>query len=344
VNPSLPGLDLDRVTQWARTSMPALVAPLSASLIAGGRSNLTYLLVGADARRWVLRRPPLGHVLATAHDMGREFRILSALRPTDVPVPTVHALCQDAAVNDAPFYVMEYIEGPILASRDQALAYPLESRHPLSLSMIDVLGRIHEVDPQAVGLGELGRREGYIQRQLKRWHAQIHQSPDDDLQALDEIHRRLVDTVPPQRWTGIVHGDFRIGNMIAGAQGQLRAVLDWELATLGDVLADVAWLLISWVQEGEPSSSAFTPASSAPGFATRAELVRAYEWRTGRDLSDLPFYIAFASWRSACISTGVLARYRADAMGEIDFDIDQHARSIDDSAQRAFDALDGALL
>ena len=288
----------------------------------------------------MLRRPPLGHVLQSAHDMGREHRIIDALRDTDVPVANALGLCDDVDVNGAPFYLMDFVEGAVLATFDDAAAFPEASRRPAADDLIDVMGRLHAVDPDAVGLGTLGRKEGYIARQLKRWHGQFEQSKTRELPLLDEVHDRLAARVPPQRWTGIVHGDFRLGNMILGPDGTLRAVLDWELATLGDTLADLGWLLSGWVEAGEPTRGPFPPATTAAGFPTRRELADRYGRATGRDLSELPYYLAFARWRGACISEGVLNRYKQAVMGEVDFDLDAMALSVELSVNAARDALD----
>jgi aminoglycoside phosphotransferase (APT) family kinase protein len=273
--------------------------------------------------------------------MGREHRIIAALAATDVPVAPAIGFCADEAVNGAPFYVMGYVAGSVLATRDDALAYPEALRRPATEHFMDVLARLHRVDPDDVGLTTLGRKEGYIERQLRRWQRQWEQSKESELPVLDEVHDRLATAIPPQRWTGIVHGDYRIGNMILGPDGRLRAVLDWELATLGDTLADLGWLISSWLEPGEETASPLVPASVAPGFPTRVELAAWYERATGRDLSDLPYYIAFARWRGACIGAGVLARYRAGVMGGIDFDVEQQAISVVMGAERARDAMDG---
>jgi aminoglycoside phosphotransferase (APT) family kinase protein len=334
------GIDLPRVTDWIAAHVTGVVPPFTARFISGGRSNLTYQLVDAAGRAIVLRRPPLGHVLQSAHDMGREHRIIDALRDTDVPVANALGLCEDGTVNGAPFYLMDYVAGAVLATRDDAEAYPAASRRPAADDLIDVMGRLHAVDPDAVGLGTLGRKEGYIARQLKRWHAQFTQSKTRELPLLDEVHDRLQARMPPQRWTGIVHGDFRLGNMILSPDGTLRAVLDWELATLGDTLADLGWLLSGWVEAGEPTRGPFPPPTTAVGFPTRAELAERYSRVTGRDLSDLPYYLAFARWRGACISEGVLNRYKRAVMGEVDFDLDAMAQSVELSVNAARDALD----
>jgi aminoglycoside phosphotransferase (APT) family kinase protein len=335
-----PGVDVPRVTEWMVANIPDVVAPLAVEFISGGRSNLTYRIVDGAGRELVLRRPPLGNVLQSAHDMGREHRIIAALAPTDVPVAKALGYCDDLAVNGAPFYVMGFVGGAVLATITDAEAYPEASRGPASDDLIDVLCRLHAVDPDAVGLETLARKEGYIQRQLKRWHRQFEQSKTRELPLLDEVHRRLAERIPPQRWTGIVHGDFRLGNMILSPTGELLAVLDWELATLGDTLADLGWLLSSWVEAGEPTRGPFPPPTSAAGFPTRAELADRYSRATGRDLSDLPYYLAFARWRGACINEGVYNRYKRAVMGEVDFDLDAMGEGVELSVLAARDALD----
>lgn len=339
-DPVAAGIDLPRVTEWIVANVDGVTPPLTPSFISGGRSNLTYRLDDAAGRAIVLRRPPLGHVLESAHDMGREHRIIAALRDTDVPVANALGLCEDTGVNGAPFYLMDFVDGVVLATIHDAESYPEASRRRGADDLIDVMGRLHAVDPDAVGLGTLGRKENYIARQLKRWHTQFTQSKTRELPLLDEVHDRLAARIPPQRWTGIVHGDFRLGNMILGPDGELRAVLDWELATLGDTLADLGWLLSSWVEPGEPARGPFPPPTSAAGFPTRAELVDRYAQVTGRDLSDMPYYLAFARWRGACINQGVLNRYQQAVMGEVDFDIEAMAQGVEISINAARDALD----
>ena len=207
----------------SRRTSTASQPPFTARFISGGRSNLTYQLVDAAGRAIVLRRPPLGHVLQSAHDMGREHRIIDALRDTDVPVANALGLCEDVAVNGAPFYLMDFVDGRRAGDvrRRRGLPGGVAPARPPTTS-IDVMGRLHAVDPDAVGLGTLGRKEGYIARQLKRWHGQFEQSKTRELPLLDEVHDRLAARIPPQRWTGIVHGDFRLGNMILGPDGKLR--------------------------------------------------------------------------------------------------------------------------
>jgi aminoglycoside phosphotransferase (APT) family kinase protein len=339
-DPVTAGIDLPRVTDWVVANVAGVTPPLTPRFISGGRSNLTFQLVDATGRAIVLRRPPLGHVLESAHDMGREHRIIAALRDTDVPVANALGLCEDTAVNGAPFYLMDFVEGVVLTTIADAEAYPEASRRRAADDLVRVLGRLHAVDPDAVGLGTLGRKEDYIARQLRRWHRQFEQSKTRELPLLDEVHARLAARIPPQRWTGIVHGDFRLGNMILGPDGELRAVLDWELATLGDTLADLGWLLSGWVEAGEPTRGPFPPPTTAPGFPTRDQLAARYAEVTGRDLSDLPYYLAFARWRGACISEGVLNRYKRAVMGEVDFDLDAMARGVEQSVLSARDALE----
>lgn len=308
------GIDVDRVTAWFVDHVPQVVPPLTFTLIAGGHSNLTYRVDDAAGSRWALRRPPLGHVLATAHDVAREYRIVSALAPTDVPVAPPVALCEDVEVNGAPFAVTRFVDGVVLRDIEAASAFPEELRHDACRSLVDALAAIHAVDVDAVGLGDLARREGYIARQLKRWRGQYEKTRSIDTPAIGRAHDLLAAKIPEQGPAGIVHGDFRLDNCIFAADGTVAAVLDWELCTLGDVLADLGQMLVYWVEPGEDGALE-SPPTSVPGYWTRDEVIRRYAERTGRDLSNLDFYIAFASWKVACILDGVHARYAAGAMG-----------------------------
>ena len=334
------GLDLDAVSTWLVEREIGVTPPFSAALLAGGRSNLTFMITDGSGRRLVLRRPPLGHVLESAHDMGREFRIISALGLTDVPVPPAFGFCADVAINGAPFYIMGMVDGVVLNGRADGLALAPDSRLTAARSIISTLVSLHRVDPDAVGLGELSRRrDGYIERQLRRWHKQFHDAKTRDLPIIDEVHETLSARIPPQRWTGIVHGDFRLGNVMLRPDGEVAAVLDWELATLGDTLADLGWLLSYWTQADEPNRPPSDAPSATPGFPDRAALTEWYGSATGRDLSDLPFYEAFARWRLACIGEGVLARYRAGVMADDESDLELLARTVIENAQEARAAL-----
>jgi aminoglycoside phosphotransferase (APT) family kinase protein len=312
----LQGIDVDRVTHWFGEHIPEAVAPLSFRLIAGGHSNLTFRVDDAAGASYALRRPPLGHVLATAHDMAREHRIISALEGTAVPVPQTLGLCQDDSVNGAPFYVMQYVQGAVVRDRDDALAMSTEQRHRASCSTIDVLAHIHAVDVDAIGLGDLARKDGYIARQLKRWRRQFEDSKTRDIPAIGRVHDILVERIPPQGPAGIVHGDYRLDNCIISPDGDVLAVLDWELCTLGDVLADLGQLLVYWGDPRHEGHALESPPTIEPGFLTQDELIERYAKQSGRDLSDLDFYVAFAYWKVACIIEGVYARYVAGAMGD----------------------------
>jgi aminoglycoside phosphotransferase (APT) family kinase protein len=261
------GVDAEAITAWLSDRVPALEPPLGFSLIAGGHSNLTYLVTDAAGRRWVLRRPPLGLVLATAHDMGREHRIISALQG-HVPVAPVVGLSADASVNGAPFYVMDFVEGTVVRDVATAETLSLEQRATASTSLVDVLADIHAVDVDHVGLGDLGRREAYLERQLRRWHGQWEKSRTRDLVVVEEVHRRLVEGIPPQGPATIVHGDYRLDNCMLSEEGRIAAVLDWELCTLGDPMADLGLLCVYWADPGEPTHSGMPAATTWPSSPT----------------------------------------------------------------------------
>ena len=309
------GLDADRVTPWLSENIDGAVAPFRFELIVGGRSNLTFRVTDADGVRYVLRRPPTGHVLATAHDMAREHRIITAVGRTDVPVPRTMGLCTDESVNDAPFYVMEYVDGEVLDSLEQAAVLPDHLRAGACEHLIDVLADLHAADVDAIGLGDLARREGYVERQIKRWSTQWEHSKTRDVPAIEEVARHLAGNVPVQHGVSIAHGDYRFGNCLVDVStGKVAAVLDWELCTLGDPLADLGYLGVYWVKsDGE--SRANDP-TGAGGFLSYADVVDRYALRTGRDVSQIDYYVAFSSWRLAVISEGVYARYLHGAMGD----------------------------
>src|SRR5215469_2228358 len=315
-------LPVDLVVAWLARQGIDLVGPVRAELISGGRSNLTYALAAADGHRVVLRRPPAGGILATAHDMTREWRFISALRGTSVPVAEPLALA-DSEVLGVPFYVMSFVDGQVLHDAVDAQVLPGDARRRAAASLIDTMVLLHQLDIDTVGLGDIGRREGYIGRQLRRWKRQWDQSCCTDITAVDAAYERLAAAVPPQQHARIVHGDFRLGNMICGTDGRIRAVLDWELATLGDPLADLGWLLTWWVELGEASATVTNPAaqpSVLPGFPPRQWMISRYQEGSGADLSRIGFYVAFANWRGACISAGVLTRYESGVMGDDGFD------------------------
>ncbi len=313
------GINAVSVSEWFAQNVAHAAAPLRFELIAGGRSNLTYRVHCADGDSVVLRRPPLGHVLATAHDMGREHKIITGVGLTEVPVPRTIALCDDPDVNDAPFYVMSYEEGEVLHSADESALVPDAERMPLSRRVADVLAELHAIEPDDVGLGDLGRREDYLGRQLRRWIRQWEQSKTRELPIMDEVAAELAARKPDQIGSSIVHGDYRLGNMLSGARPNehwdIVAVLDWELCTLGDPLADVGYLMNNWVSPDELSAGTSAP-TQAGGFASRTQMLDWYSDASGRDVSDVEYYRAFSYWRLAAISEGVLNRYLHGAMAD----------------------------
>ena len=293
-------------------------------------------------RQFVLRRPPLGHVLATAHDMAREHRIIAAVGQTDVPVPPALGLCTDADVNGAPFYVMGHVDGVVLDSPDKARLLDPSLRHKAADDLIDVLADLHAVDIDAVGLGDLARREGYIERQVKRWTTQWANSKTRELPAIDEVAALLGERLPVQQGAVIAHGDYRFGNCLTDPDvGRIAAVLDWELCTLGDPLADVGYL--ARVLGRPRRGGAGTTTRRAPAGSRRyADLLERYATRTGRDVSGVDYYIAFSSWRLAVISEGVYARYLHGAMGDQGLsqaELDRMKEGPEALAERALDAV-----
>jgi aminoglycoside phosphotransferase (APT) family kinase protein len=312
---TIEGVDVAPVTAWFEDHVPGVKAPLSFDLIAGGHSNLTFGVRDQGEGHWVLRRPPLGHVLATAHDMGREHTIISALGPTPVPVPPAVGLCTDDTVNGAPFYVMDFVDGLVVRNAEAAKALTPEQRRRAGESIADTLAAIHAVDPDAVGLGQLGRKEGYIARQLKRWYGQWEQSKTRELSIIDDVHDRLQAAIPDQGPAGIVHGDYRLDNCMVGPDGDVVAVLDWEICTLGDPMADVGLLMVYWAERTDERTALQGAATSAEGFPSRQAIIDRYAERSGRDVSNIDFYVAFGYWKLACIIEGVYARYAAGAMG-----------------------------
>ncbi|GAB2624350.1 phosphotransferase family protein [Streptomyces capparidis] len=316
---AVPGLDPEALRAWLDAEHPGFArGPLTARVIAGGRSNLTYA-VGDGTREWVLRRPPLGHVLATAHDMAREFRVITALAPTPVPVPRTHLLCEGPEVLGAPFYVMELVRGEVLRSAGQTARLGRERAAELSAHLMDVLARLHAVDPAEVGLADFGRPEGYLHRQLARWGKQLAASRSRDTPELDTLRERLGERVPATQRTAIVHGDYRLDNAVVGGDGRIAAVLDWEMATLGDPLADLGLFLVYWdaMRELFPDNPVARGVTDEAGFPPGAELVERHARLTGLDATPLPWYVAFGCFKLAVIAEGIHFRYlRGLTVGE----------------------------
>jgi aminoglycoside phosphotransferase (APT) family kinase protein len=313
------GLQGDGLEAWFAEHAPERQPPLSFERIAGGLSNLTYRVEDAAGRRWALRRPPLGKRLGSAHDMGREHKVVAALDRSPVPVAPVVGLCEDEAVIGAPFYVMDFVEGPILRGIGDAELFPdHDDRRAIGTRVADTLATIHAVDPDAAGLGDLGRKEDYVARQLRRWQGQWEKSKTREVPAIDRLHERLAARIPPQGPATIVHGDYRLDNMILTPGGEVAAVVDWELCTLGDPLADVGTLMAYWPEPGEAEVRFGEPTNLAPGFPSREELAGRYAERSGRDLSDLGYYLALGYWKLAIILEGVYARSLGGGYGEVD--------------------------
>ncbi|QTR03499.1 phosphotransferase family protein [Saccharothrix algeriensis] len=298
-----PGLDPVRLAAYLGTP------PLTAELIPGGRSNLTYRVTDGE-HRWVLRRPPLGHVLATAHDMAREHRVIAALAATDVPVPRVELLCLDPGVIGAPFYLMQEVPGVALRHRDQCPWLTPGAAAALSHRLVDVLADLHAVDPRAVGLGDFGRPDGFLRRQVARWGKQLDASRSRDLPGADELRDRLAATVPDSRRTAVVHGDYRLDNVLVTRDPiGISAVLDWEMATLGDPLADLGLLCVYRTGVDGPHDPITGTVPTLPGFATADDLVARYAARSGADVTGLGWYTAFACFKLAVILEGIHYRF-----------------------------------
>ncbi|MFD8983393.1 phosphotransferase family protein [Streptomyces sp. NPDC059564] len=308
-SPSPRGLDLERLRGHLDAARPGLAAgPLSARLIEGGRSNLTYAVTDGSAR-WVVRRPPLGHVLATAHDMRREHRVIAALHGTAVPVPEPLLLCEDEEVLGAPFYVMEFVEGVPYRSAAQLEEIGPERTRRAVLALVDTLVDLHAVDPAAVGLGDFGRPEGFLDRQLRRWGKQLAASRGRELAGVDELHAALGRTLPASPAPTVVHGDFRLDNvLIGGPDDAIRAVLDWEMSTLGDPLTDLG-LLVMYSSDLGLEDSPVSTTSRAPGHPEPAELIARYAARSGRDTGAIAWYTAFAWFKLAVILEGIHYRF-----------------------------------
>ncbi len=332
----IEGINEENVTAWLCRQIPSLTPPLTYSLIAGGHSNLTFKCQDAAGQRYVLRRPPLGHVLESAHDMAREYRVITALAGRGVPVAPTFGLCEDPAVNGANFFIMGFVDGTVLHDDGDARRVPPSERHTLGIETAEVLARLHTLVPEAVGLSTLGRKDGYIARQLKRWSQQWESTKTHEVPVMDEAQRLLAERMPAQVASGIVHGDYRLGNMLI-AGGHIQALLDWELCTLGDPLADLGYLLNTWrgadeligdVEDRMPTT--------AGGFPDRNALLARYGAITGFDLTHIDYYRAFSHWRIAAIRQGVYKRYLVGAMGaDRNFDLEGYKVNIARKAEMA---------
>ncbi|HEY5639726.1 MAG TPA: phosphotransferase family protein [Dehalococcoidia bacterium] len=308
---SPPGIDLDALAPWFSEHVEP-VKSLSAQVVGHGRSNLTYRVEAEDGRPWVVRRPPLSHVQKTAHDMSREFRIISALEPTGFPVPKPYALCTDDSVIGAQFYVMEFVDGIIAIDPNEVGAkFDEGERRKIGEELIDVLVRLHSFHPEEIGLEDFGKPKGYLERQVRRFSEQLEDIRYRETAELDELARRLQAAMPEERRPGIVHGDYRLDNAILSEEGHIIAVLDWEMCTLGDSLADMGLLQMYW---GNPTSSQLnigaTSVMTLPGFPTWEEAAARYEEKSGADLSGLDFYTVLAHFKLGVILENMNKRFR----------------------------------
>ncbi|SCL20117.1 Predicted kinase, aminoglycoside phosphotransferase (APT) family [Micromonospora pallida] len=304
----LPGLDLDRFRRYYERQRPGdLRGPLRGRLIAGGKSNLTYEVTDGHSW-WIVRRPPLGHVLATAHDMRREFRVMTALRDTAVPVPRTYALCEDPEVSGAPFFVMQRVIGTPYRDASQLMPLGAARTRVISTRMIDTLLALHEVDPAAVQLTDFGRPDGFLKRQVRRWRQQFDASRSRDLPDAEELHRRLVERTPQPQPPAVVHGDYRLDNLLI-SEDHVAAVIDWEMATIGDPLTDIA-LLMTYRRMAEfGSASAVADAGTAPGFLTDVEMLQHYARFSSRDVNEIGFYLGLAAFKLAVVLEGIHFRF-----------------------------------
>lgn len=303
----LPGIDLEALGAWFAAEVPGAGRQLKGSLIAGGRSNLTYAITDGS-NEWIVRRPPLGHVLTSAHDMAREYRVMSALQGTDVPVPRTYAMCTDPSVLGADFYVMERCAGT--PYRHAAEVKPLGPARTRTISehLVDTLATLHAVEPASIGLADFGRPAGFLGRQVVLWKRQLEASYTRDLPAADELHRRLADSVPFESAVGIVHGDFRLDNLLVDDADEVTAVLDWEMATLGDPLTDLALMLV-YFGLGASGIDDVSDVSTAPGFLDAREVVERYSRGSERDLSGFGFYMGLATFKLVAIIEGIHYRH-----------------------------------
>lgn len=304
----LVGVDLERLTPYLESTL-GLAGPLRASLITGGRSNLTYRLTDGRSQ-WVLRRPPVGDVLPTAHDMAREYRVIHALHGTDVPVPEPVVLCQDPDVLGADFYLMKWVGGPVLRDAEDTEGLPPEQAARRARALVETLATLHTTDPTA--LEGFGRPEGFTARQVSRWARQWSLSTTRKLPAVEALVRRLEEAVPPAQRVSVVHGDYRLDNVIfMPNSNEIAAVIDWEMSTLGDPLTDLGLMLVYWDPLTEGVTGTRHVVSANPGFPDVATLARAYAETSGLDLGSLDFYVALGYLKLAVIAEGIHSRYVA---------------------------------
>lgn len=330
---SAPGIDIAAVTAWMQGRLPELRPPLTFERIGDGRSNLTFRATDTAGASWIVRRPPLGTLLRGAHDMGREHRLIAALHPAGVAVPAAYGLCEDDAVTGAPFYVMELVDGLVVSGVDDLAGLPVAARGTAGESLISSLAKLHSVDVDAIGLGDLSRHDGYAARQLKGWSRQWEASKDRPIPGVERVRDLLAAAIPEQRRVSVVHGDYKLENVVLSPAGEVRAILDWELCTLGDPIADLGTMLTYWTRPEDPSAWSLagldTP-TRADGFVERDDLKQAYALATGDPLDSIDFFEALGAWKLAIIIQGVVRRFR---------DTPENANTSPDALEPVLDAL-----
>jgi aminoglycoside phosphotransferase (APT) family kinase protein len=341
----VPGIDVPAVTKWLAEHLAEPEPPLHFTRIGEGQSNLTFRVESANGRAIVVRRPPLGTILASAHDMGREYRILTGLATTGARVPRTLAFCGDVEVTGAPFYVMEHVDGVVLTHVDTAEGMPRHALADATRSLVKTLVELQAVDLDAAGLADFRRPESLGSRQLRRWARQWHDSRTRELPVIEEVAERLAAGMPEERESVLVHGDYRLDNAVLAPDGEVRAVLDWELCTVGDPLADVGLMIAYWNELGaaaaRPAALFREPVTAVPGFPSAQEVGRLYGELSGRALDELGFWVAFAYWKIAVIVEGVYRRWLNDPTNGSDAGTLQPA--VPRLGALARDALDGRL-
>ncbi|MFT5572995.1 MAG: aminoglycoside phosphotransferase (APT) family kinase protein [Cryomorphaceae bacterium] len=342
-NQNVEGYRVSAVEQWIAANISALKPPFKWTRFAGGHSNITYKLEGANGKKAVIRRPPKGELLPKAHDMGREWSLISSLGSTSVPVPNAIGICRDPEITGASFYIMELIDGrPLYTANDTLGWVPEDRRAILAHSLFDVLADLHSLEPDEIGLGDLAKKDSYVARQLKTWYrswnACVEPAQYDDPRA-HQLQQYFLANIPEQGMARVVHGDYGLHNCLIGADSTVVAVVDWEISTLGDPLADLAYALNPWPEPDDPVLIDPQSATSVPGMPTRSELAQRYAQRTGRSLDKLNYYTGFNRWKSAAIIHGVYARYMAGQKTSEGVDLDLLRQRIEDCLSGAESAI-----
>jgi aminoglycoside phosphotransferase (APT) family kinase protein len=312
---TLPPLIIEEnLRQYLAQHLPGDDAPLAVERISGGHSNETFF-IKRGTQEWVLRRPPRGPLLPTAHDVLREYRVLKALNTTNVPTPAVLLACEDTSIIGAPFYIMERVPGTVIRQELPSYAGDVAGKRAICMALVDALVALHGADWQTIGLANFGKPEGYLERQVRRWTGQLEKSRQRPLPDLDAVSIWLAAHMPVSGPATIVHGDYRLDNVIfAEDEPRVLAIVDWEMATIGDPLADVGYLLSFWREPGDPEpdfTSEMWRAMEQLGFMTRDEITHYYSERTGRSMHDVAFYVALAIWKLAILLEGSYSRHRA---------------------------------